>query len=251
MPTEKTGTYTFLVPQVGPPGSTSWSSSGVGPGGDVVTTFAWTTSAQGFMPEPDGYLGIVGGSPGERFGYAPELSLNDLARTPAKASALITVTAGNGESVTLPALSPERNCSGEGTIYFSGDDALGAQVVDLGPPPYTYSVEVTLDGKTHTGTGTWPTDEIEGNEPYVALDWSPPAPRVDRRLTRAARYRRAGVETWQTPATRARARGGRRWPSWAPPSWSAPSCWASPRSVRPPAGPTSRTRAAGRIPQAS
>ncbi len=85
MPTEKTGTYTFQVPEAGPPGDYLVELFGRGPGGDVVTTFAWTTTAPGIMPEPDGYLAIVSGSGGERFGYAPELSLNDLARTPANA----------------------------------------------------------------------------------------------------------------------------------------------------------------------
>lgn len=176
MGVEKTGDYTFLVPPAGLPGEYDVDVFGRGPGGDVITTFAWATSAAGFLPEPDGYLGIVSGTGGDLHAYPPELGLNDLAETPRKASAVITVTAANGKSLTMPALAPEPGCYSAGQLFFRGTDSLGSQVLDLGPKPYRYSVEVTLDGATYTGTGVFPDDETKGSEPYVDLDWEPPLP---------------------------------------------------------------------------
>nr|MBA3851451.1 hypothetical protein [Chloroflexota bacterium] len=47
---------------------------------------------------------------------------------------------------------------------------------DLGPAPFTYDVVVMLDGVRYAARAAWPADEIQGNEPSVALEFSPPLP---------------------------------------------------------------------------
>lgn len=39
--------------------------------------------------------------------------------------------------------------------------------------PFTYEVELLLDGVRYVATATWPSDEIAGNEPSVALTFTP------------------------------------------------------------------------------
>lgn len=54
---------------------------------------------------------------------------------------VITVTAANGRSLTMPALAPEGRCHGAGTLFFQGTDSLGSQVLDLDwePPLPAYT----------------------------------------------------------------------------------------------------------------
>jgi hypothetical protein len=178
VPATSTGERTFTVDPAGPPRTYAVDLFGRGPGGDVIYSFRWTTPAAGTLPEPDGYLGLLSTSGGERHVYSPELSLNDLARTPENATAVITVTAADGATRTLPTLRPERGCYGEGHVFFQGSDGLvdALGLVDLGPLPYTYSVRIVLDGTTYTGTAVYPDDEIKGQEPYAALTFEPPLP---------------------------------------------------------------------------
>lgn len=57
-----------------------------------------------------------------------------------------------------------------------GPDAKGLEAASLGKGPFTYIVEVVLDGERYTAKAVWPKDEIKGNEPSVALDFSPDLP---------------------------------------------------------------------------
>ena len=61
-------------------------------------------------------------------------------------------------------------------MYWAGPDAKGLEAAELGPPPFTYEVEVILDGVHHVATATWPDDEIVGEEPAVLLEFSPELP---------------------------------------------------------------------------
>jgi hypothetical protein len=46
----------------------------------------------------------------------------------------------------------------------------------FGAGPFTYTVEVTLDGRQYVGTAKWPTDEEPDIAPRVPLTWDPPLP---------------------------------------------------------------------------
>jgi hypothetical protein len=42
--------------------------------------------------------------------------------------------------------------------------------------PFHYEVTVRLDGSSYHASADYPADEIHGNEPSVALEFSPPLP---------------------------------------------------------------------------
>jgi len=172
-----TGTYVFEVPLAGAPGDYQVDLFGRAPeGGDVIMSFRWSTSERGRIPTPRGYAGVIGGNREETHVYAPEIGLQDIADLAERPTATITVTAANGRSTTLPGLRATQPCWKRGSVFFRGADADSAGVLALGPAPYTYTVDLVLDGTTYTGTGTWPADEERGNEPYVTLDFSPALP---------------------------------------------------------------------------
>ena len=64
----------------------------------------------------------------------------------------------------------------EGTLYWDGPDQPGLDAATLGPGPFTYDVGVTLDSVDYSATAVWPDDEIKGNEPSVALSFTPSLP---------------------------------------------------------------------------
>jgi hypothetical protein len=176
VPATSTGPKTFELEPAGPAGTWDVDLFGRGDGGDVITTFRWRTPRAGTLPEPDAYLGIVSTTGGDTHVYAPELAINDLASTPENATAVITVTAADGASRTLPELRPTRGCTSVGNLFFNGPDDMRAGLADLGPLPYTYTVDLTMDGTTYTGAAVYPDDEIEGSEPYASLTFDPPLP---------------------------------------------------------------------------
>ncbi len=89
-----------------------------------------------------------------------------------EASANITVTAANGKTLSMFTSTPEDG----GDLVFRGTESLGQEAVDLGPPPFAYSVVLTLDGRTYTGIGNWPGGRVSENDPAVELAFDPPLP---------------------------------------------------------------------------
>ena len=149
-----------------------------GGGGDMVANLRWQTPHDRPLPDPSARLALVAGHDGRPDSYGVELEVIDLPASPAAYAAIITVTAGNGRSMTFDATrSAEAPCQGEGAIYFDGPDDKGRQAAALGDFPFTTTVELTLDGVAYVATATYPDDEIEGNEPSVALEFDPPLPR--------------------------------------------------------------------------
>lgn len=174
VPVRKTGDYTFEIPSAGPAGAYDVNVFGRGPGGDVITTFAWTTSAAGEIPEPSGYLGLVSNQDDGYVAYGLEMSVMDLASTPRQASLTVTVTAANGAARSYGPLAPDRGCFGAGQVVFTQQQG-STEPFELGPAPFTYRAEVTLDGTTYVGTAVWPRDE-NNEPPYTDLTFDPPLP---------------------------------------------------------------------------
>ncbi|KQZ70287.1 hypothetical protein [Nocardioides sp. Root151] len=179
VPVEKTGAQTFRIDPVGPAAAWEVDVFGRGPQGDAVATFAWETPTAGTVPPPRSYMSLVEAGDGGEV-QAPsslELVFSGLDRSPGKASVVVTVTAANGNSMQLDT---ERvighECIAEGTLSFSGTRAQARQAARLGPAPFTYAVDLTLDGTTYAGTGTWPTDQRKDEAPYVDLTFDPPLP---------------------------------------------------------------------------
>ncbi len=171
---EQTGDHTYVVEPAGPAATYDVTLFGRGDG-DLFVTFRWTTPTNGPMPIPHARLAVLADHDGAVDSYGVELELADLAATPESATAEVTVTAANGESVTFaPVQAP--GCMAEGTLYWDGPDQPGLDAAALGPGPFSYDVVITLDGVEYTATAVWPDDEIERNEPSVTLDFTPSLP---------------------------------------------------------------------------
>ena len=174
VPVDSTGDGSYVVVPAGHADTYDVTLFGRG-NGDLFVTFRWTTPSDGPMPVPRARLAVLADHDGAVDSYGVELELSDLAATPEQAEAEVTVTAANGEALTFEATRPP-GCFAEGNVYWDGPAQAGLDAAQLGPEPFTYEVSVTLDGVRHTATATWPDDEIDGNEPSVSLDFSPPLP---------------------------------------------------------------------------
>lgn len=93
-------------------------------------------------------------------------------QTPREASASITVRSEAGDAITFEAVRAKAECLPVGPVYWDGPDDKGLAAAALGEGPFAYEV----DGVAYTATATWPADEIAGNEPSVALDFTPDLP---------------------------------------------------------------------------
>ena len=144
--------------------------------GDLFTSFRWTTPTDGPLPEPRARLAVLAGDDGEVDSYGVELELTNLAQTPRKAAATVTIEAQDGETLTFRAKHSHLRCFPEGTVYWDGPDDQGHAAVELGEGPFTYEVQLTLDGERYFANATWPNDEIKGSEPSVRLDFTPELP---------------------------------------------------------------------------
>lgn len=145
-------------------------------GGDMIGSLLWRTPVAGPMPVPSARLALIADNDGEPDSYGLELAVEDLAETPTDVGAGIEVAAANGRSMTFVAEQSADRCRSAGDLYFDRPDDLAKQAAGLGDFPFTTTVTLTLDGSTHVATAVYPDDEIEGNEPSVALEFVPPLP---------------------------------------------------------------------------
>ena len=144
--------------------------------GDLFVTFRWATPTDGDLPLPEARLAVLADNDGKVDSYGVELELANLASTPKESSATITVRAETGAAVTFEATPARSDCLAEGTVYWDGPDDRGLAAASLGHGPFTYEVEVVLDGVEYRAMATWPAEEIRGNEPSVVLRFTPDLP---------------------------------------------------------------------------
>jgi hypothetical protein len=175
VPLEAAGDGRFVLRPAGHAGAYDVTLFARG-GGSLSTTFRWTTPIDGALPTPQARLAVLAGDDGRPDSYGVELQVTNLARTPTQASARITVQAANGEAVTFNAERDDARCHPEGTVYWDGPDEKGLAAAALGEGPFTYRVELVLDDARFFATASWPADEIVGNEPSVALHFTPNLP---------------------------------------------------------------------------
>jgi hypothetical protein len=167
----------FVLRPAGYAGEYDVTLSGRGPGGEAFVTFRWTTPSDGPLPSPSAYVGIIAdnGGPGS---YGVEMNVSQLSDEPDQVEATITVTAADGDSLTLsPTLT--RDCQLDGSLWWDGPNTKGTEAANLGPAPFTYDVELVLDGRTYAAHATWPDDLIPGLAPYVRLNFSPELPALE------------------------------------------------------------------------
>lgn len=177
VPVERTGDQTFRIDPVGAAGRYRVNLVGRGHEGDVIADFLWTTPADGPTDEPSAHVALIGGNREELTSYGLEIGVEDLAFQPREAEAEVTVTAANGRSMSLDAELVEHDgCYAEGSLSFRGVEDQAGQAARLGPSPFTYRVDLTLDGERHVGTAVWPRDELPDLAPNTALSFDPPLP---------------------------------------------------------------------------
>jgi hypothetical protein len=175
-PLSPNGDGTFTLEPVGFAGAYDVALFGRGEAGfSLSVAFRWTTPTDGPLPQPRAYLALLSNDDPVT-SYGVELYVSNLANTPSSERAVITVRASNGRRITFEASPADRDCLPEGTVYWDGPDAKGLAAAGLGEPPFTYEVELILDGVRYVATATWPDDEIQGEEPAVRLDFFPALP---------------------------------------------------------------------------
>lgn len=129
-----------------------------GGSGDMFASLRWTTTVDAPLPEPEASLVLVVNHDGEPDSYGLELSVANLAQTPAEYSATITVTAANGKSRTFEAR-PAEHCPGAGWLFFDEPDSEALAAARLGDFPFTYRVELVVDGASHVATAEYNGDK--------------------------------------------------------------------------------------------
>lgn len=174
-PLEATGDGEFVLGPAGHADTYDVTLFGRGDG-DLFVTFRWTTPTDGPLPQPKARVAVLADHDGRVDSYGVELSLSNLASTPSKSAARITVTASDGDSLAFKAKQSRRECFPEGSVYWDRPDIKATRLQELGEGPFTYKVELNLDGIRYVATATWPDDQIPGNHPSVSLDFAPELP---------------------------------------------------------------------------
>lgn len=148
--------------------------------GDLFARFRWTTPEDGPPPEPEAWLSVLADHDGVVDSYGVELTVTNLASSPDQADARITVTSAGGEEhafqPTSTSYAPQECDAIEGQLAWRGPEADGHRAAELGDPPFSYTVDLDLDGTTYVGTATWPDDEHPDRAPAVPLTFDPPLP---------------------------------------------------------------------------
>ncbi len=175
VPLEVTGDGDFVLRPAGHAGIYDVTLFGRG-NGDLFTTFRWTTPADGPLPKPKARLAVLANHDGAVDSYGVELELRNLAQTPRRTSATITVESGDGDALTFKAKRSRGRCFPEGGVYWDGPDDKGLAAAGLGDRPFAYTVELLLDGERYVARAVWPDDEIPGNQPSVSLEFTPNLP---------------------------------------------------------------------------
>ena len=176
VPVERIDGQEHLVRPAGPAGTCAVDLFGHGPQGDVAVTARWTTPVDGPAPVPTASVSVLAEHDGRVDSYGIELLVDDLATSPEQAAATITVTSSEGRSLSFEATRTRGECQEEGWLSFDGPVERGAEAAALGTPPFTYDVQLTLDGQQHTATATWPADVLADQVPTLRLDFDPPLP---------------------------------------------------------------------------
>ncbi|WP_183097893.1 hypothetical protein [Nocardioides pelophilus] len=121
-------------------------------GGDTSGFWRWTVARDGV---PLSWMTVTQNSPSS--GGMTDLTLViDDAAVDGDVSAEVTVEAADGATDTFALSEVDQHCDGDGFVELAIPEDTPEQRIDgLGPAPYDYRVDLTVDGQTYTGTGSW------------------------------------------------------------------------------------------------
>ena len=173
-----TGPNTWNIRPAGPAGRYTVSLEGGGPEGWAQVWVGVEFSVQGTEPPVHVDLGGPNGT-----ASAPEINwiyvtLQNLA-VDTDPAGRVTWTASNGRSGTVVLRAPEfpdgPDCPGDGAVSLQSTEAEARRLLELGPAPFSLEFELTLGGRTHRATATWP-DDLDQATGSLKANFSPPLP---------------------------------------------------------------------------
>ncbi len=173
----------LVLAPVGEAGTWDVTLVGRADGEDLFVSFRWTTPSDGPVDAPQARVAVLADHDGQLDSYGVELELANLAETPVDATATVTVSDGNGRE--LARIEPRRpgaagECLRAGWVYWeaasAGRSSTDWASIPMDAGPFSYVVEVRLDGMEHVASARWPIDELPDNAPSVPLEFSPPLP---------------------------------------------------------------------------
>ncbi len=173
---EPVGPTVHRLTPIGRAGDYEITLTGRGPEGDLFVTFRWETFGDGELPVPEASMSVLADHDGKVDSYGVDATITGLANSPDEVDATVTVTSAEGatHSIVLNAL-PE--CTlGAGGIAFKAAISEGLTAASLGNPPFTYDLDLRLDGIAYRGRATWPDDVDPECRPCVPLEFTPPLP---------------------------------------------------------------------------
>ena len=145
-------------------------------------SFQWTTTRDGVWPVPAASTSVLADNDGTITSYGVNLSVENLALTPRRASATIEVTSAEGLKTTIQlrrAQAGER-CEPTGSIRFEAPETEAQPAIASGSAPFRYQVLLVLDGRNYRAAASWPDDQIPDYHPYVKLQFRPELPALPR-----------------------------------------------------------------------
>lgn len=151
------GDRSWTVHPRGPAGRYSVEVSGRGPEGDVVVTFAMTTSTDRPWPPPEATT-AVSRHWADTGAFSFLLHLDSLA-APDRVRAKVTLVGGDARRV-VPLERRNARCNPPTFLDFSASPASAPIIRRLGFPPYKIRFDVDIDGTRHVAT--------TGRPPYPA-----------------------------------------------------------------------------------
>jgi len=147
------------------------SGPGGGPNGDMTGLITWNVSNGTPLPPPSATVSVLRDDDGTLDAWDVTVSVANLDPPTGNVSALVTVTSAEGRS-TIFRPEPTGTCS-DGYLFLTSDldDIEALEVLSLGSTPYTYSVELVIDGTTHIGTAQYTSGPND-----VPLEFTTPLP---------------------------------------------------------------------------
>jgi hypothetical protein len=146
-------------------------------------SFRWTTTRDGAWPEPAASAAVLADNDGTTTSFGVEVSVENLARTPRRASASVEVTSAEGVKTRIEPkrVEPTEGCDAAGSVRFAAPEGEAQMAVGSGSAPFRYAVLLVLDGRSYRGTATWPDDQLPDYGPATRLRFTPDLPALPRR----------------------------------------------------------------------